>query len=491
MARIIISYRRSDSDIFAGRVRDRIAGSFGEDSVFIDVDNIPFGKDFRAYIQEALAEADAILVVVGPRWLGGGKGGRSRINDDADPVRIEVETALGKGIPTIPLLVGQTNMPRPEQLPESLKSFAFINAARVDTGRDFHRDISRVIESINAILERPVNTVEGVSRSAASAAEAKQVTADGLEAEPKSEHTETERHEDEAPTKAATAQAQPLQHALIIGSSIGAAVVAAIGIWFAFAPPRPVTGAATPSTIAAQQAALGLPTSGAPGAVGAPSKAATGAQSTNPADPLHRDLVTDCDRLAGRPLDPQGSRGAVGVVPGEIDFVPAFKACNDAMHLYSNVARFFLQAGRVAIAQKNYPAARQLIEQAIDMGSIEAMNTLGLIYQNGWGVPSDYAQARKWLDRASAAGDPNAMSNIGFQYYRGFGVPRDYTLARQWYEKAAAAGDPFAMTMLGDLYSDGMGVPQDDSRARQWYEKAAAARSEEVRRTLQSLQGKK
>ena len=157
MTKIIISYRRSDSDVFAGRVRDRLAGNFGEDSVFIDVDSIPFGKDFRVHIQEALAKADAVLVVVGPRWLGAGRGGHSRIKDDTDPVRIEVETALSKGIPTIPILVGQTNMPKPEQLPESLRSFAFINAAPVDTGRDFHRDLSRVIATINTILERPTD----------------------------------------------------------------------------------------------------------------------------------------------------------------------------------------------------------------------------------------------------------------------------------------------------------------------------------------------
>ena len=54
MTKIIISYRRSDSDVFAGRVRNRIAGNFGEDSVFIDVDSIPFGKDSRRVSQDGL-----------------------------------------------------------------------------------------------------------------------------------------------------------------------------------------------------------------------------------------------------------------------------------------------------------------------------------------------------------------------------------------------------------------------------------------------------
>ena len=153
MPKLIISYRRSDSDAFAGRIRDRLAARFGEESVFIDVDNIPFGKDFRVHIQEALAEADAVLVIIGPKWLGGSKGGHSRIKDDNDPVRIEVETALNNRLPTVPILVGQTNMPKPEQLPQSLRDFAFINAAPVDTGRDFHRDLTRVITSLEMMIE--------------------------------------------------------------------------------------------------------------------------------------------------------------------------------------------------------------------------------------------------------------------------------------------------------------------------------------------------
>ena len=47
MPKIIISYRRSDSDAIAGRIRDRLAGYYGDDSIFMDIDNIPFGMDFR------------------------------------------------------------------------------------------------------------------------------------------------------------------------------------------------------------------------------------------------------------------------------------------------------------------------------------------------------------------------------------------------------------------------------------------------------------
>jgi hypothetical protein len=48
MARIFISYRRSDSQATAGRIYDRLTREFGGHDVFMDVDHIPPGVDFRA-----------------------------------------------------------------------------------------------------------------------------------------------------------------------------------------------------------------------------------------------------------------------------------------------------------------------------------------------------------------------------------------------------------------------------------------------------------
>jgi TolB-like protein len=149
--KIFISYRRADSQVIAGRIRDRLAGHYGDDAVFMDVDSIPFGTDFREHIQNALAQSNALIALIGPQWLGMADEGNCRIHDDNDLVRIEVEMALQKGVPVIPVLVADTKMPSAPQLPESLKNFAFINAAPLDTGRDFHRDVERLIRALNGI----------------------------------------------------------------------------------------------------------------------------------------------------------------------------------------------------------------------------------------------------------------------------------------------------------------------------------------------------
>jgi hypothetical protein len=77
MPHITISYRRADSDATAGRIRDRLADYYGAESIFIDIDSIPVGVDFREQIKRELSKNDALLVVVGPKWRGAGKGGRA------------------------------------------------------------------------------------------------------------------------------------------------------------------------------------------------------------------------------------------------------------------------------------------------------------------------------------------------------------------------------------------------------------------------------
>jgi hypothetical protein len=150
MPKIAISYRRRDSTVIAGRIADRLALQYGKDSVFIDVNSVPLGIDFRKYIQETWAEIDVLVVVVGPHWLGGG-GAAARINEGEDLIRIEVETALRRDVPIIPVLVDGASMPPAERLPKGLRAFADRNAAEVDGGRDFHPHMDRLIQAIDRI----------------------------------------------------------------------------------------------------------------------------------------------------------------------------------------------------------------------------------------------------------------------------------------------------------------------------------------------------
>jgi hypothetical protein len=113
--------------------------------------------------------------------------------------------------------------------------------------------------------------------------------------------------------------------------------------------------------------------------------------------------------------------------------------------------------------------------KAADAGDADAMNSIGLMYDNGQGVLRDDRQAMAWYRKAAAGGNSNAALQLGFDYGMGHGVPIDYQQAMAWYRKAADEGNAAAMRDIGILYWEGRGVPMDHNLAVYWYRKAAAA----------------
>ena len=151
---IVISYRRDDSKAIAGRIFDRLEGHYGSGRVFMDIDSIPFGLDFREHIRDTLQRCDILVAVIGRNWLDVDEDGRSRIADETDWVRIEIGAALAKNIPVIPVLVDGIRMPKSSDLPDSMRSFVFRQAAEVDSGRDFRMHMERLIRSMDELLDR-------------------------------------------------------------------------------------------------------------------------------------------------------------------------------------------------------------------------------------------------------------------------------------------------------------------------------------------------
>jgi WD40 repeat protein len=171
MPKISISYRRADSEAMTGRIFDRLSNHYGKDAIFRDIDNIPPGIDFRVHINETLRKTHILLAIIGPSWLGMSSGGAERIQQESDAVRVEIETALRRRLPLIPVLIGNTIMPGSDQLPPSLKDFAFRNAVRVDTGQDFDYHMDRLIRSIDAILSQaPKSPPSGETKAVAGGA---------------------------------------------------------------------------------------------------------------------------------------------------------------------------------------------------------------------------------------------------------------------------------------------------------------------------------
>ncbi|WP_066335529.1 toll/interleukin-1 receptor domain-containing protein [Azohydromonas lata] len=136
MTDLFINYRRQDCPAATGRLCDRLHAELGADRVFFDVGDIVPGADFVDTLERAVAGASVVLSLVGPRWLQAAAGdGSRRLDDPQDFVRREIELALARGTPVIPVLLEGAGMPAAEALPPSLRPFARCQAVALANDR--------------------------------------------------------------------------------------------------------------------------------------------------------------------------------------------------------------------------------------------------------------------------------------------------------------------------------------------------------------------
>jgi len=148
VAKIFVSYRRSDSQGWAGRLGDDFAHAFGDVARFFDIESITPGDDFVEAIERSLAESEVVVVLIGPDWLSAAfPDGRRRLDDPDDFVRLEIATALARGIRVLPVLLGGAAMPRSESLPAPLAALARRQAFELSDTR-WEYDCGRLLDAI-------------------------------------------------------------------------------------------------------------------------------------------------------------------------------------------------------------------------------------------------------------------------------------------------------------------------------------------------------
>jgi len=133
-----------------------------------------------------------------------------------------------------------------------------------------------------------------------------------------------------------------------------------------------------------------------------------------------------------------------------------------------------LEQGEAAWNRGEYAAALELLRPLADRGVAAAQATLGIMYDNGQGVPTDHAVAVVWFRKAANQGHAHAEYDLGLKYSQGQGVSHDDAVAVSWFQRAADHGDPEAMFRLGEAYELGRGVQMDYVLAYAWYGRAVA-----------------
>jgi CHASE2 domain-containing sensor protein len=142
-----LSYRRSESAWHARDIRRELVNRFGAASVFMDKSSIDYGETFPTRITDAIRGCSAMLVLIGPNWLGR-VDGRRRIDDPNDWVRREVEAGLQRQeAVVVPTLLDEATSPAAAELPETIAELASLHAVKL-SGDDLESEIDKLVESI-------------------------------------------------------------------------------------------------------------------------------------------------------------------------------------------------------------------------------------------------------------------------------------------------------------------------------------------------------
>lgn len=117
----------------------------------MDTEDIAPGQVFTESIQRTLANCEAVLVVIGPRWrellLQRGAGGQP------DYVLLEVEAALERKLRVVPVLVGGATAAQLSALPGALAPLAYYHAAELRDS-SFKEDCARLADGLGGSRPR-------------------------------------------------------------------------------------------------------------------------------------------------------------------------------------------------------------------------------------------------------------------------------------------------------------------------------------------------
>jgi TPR repeat protein len=140
----------------------------------------------------------------------------------------------------------------------------------------------------------------------------------------------------------------------------------------------------------------------------------------------------------------------------------------------TNLADFYANAIGVAADPKR---AFELFAKGCDLkdeDAVIACDRAGGALYAGEGTKVDKLRAASYFEKGCEL-SPRYCYNLGVLLENGDGIPKDLAKARPLYEKACKAGKPDACNNLGHLLDDGLGGPKDKAAAKVLYQQACDA----------------
>jgi TIR domain len=160
---VFINYRREDSEGDTRALYNRLAHETDERSLFLDFETIAAGDNWHSRIDDTLEKVQAVLVVIGPRWLDILKARAAA--PGADLVRSEIAACLSKpGVRVVPVLVNGAGLPAADSLPEDIRGLVDRNAIEV-RGSAWNADVDRLVKTLRRAGALPTSRRSWILRS--------------------------------------------------------------------------------------------------------------------------------------------------------------------------------------------------------------------------------------------------------------------------------------------------------------------------------------
>lgn len=416
---IFISYRRGEDSGAAGRLYDRLENTFGAGRLFMDVDNIPPGEDFVGVLQRQVAACDVLLAVIGRNWLRArDDGGRPRLENPDDFVRIEIASGLSQGKRVIPVLVDEARMPIAGELPEDLTPLARRNAVRIAHDR-FKDDAERLARTLEKVL------AEAEARRKAEEEMRQRREKEAAEARRKAEEAKRQRREQEKAKARRQAAEEERQQ-------------------------REKQSAEAQFKAGEEEQKQRQKEKDEAEARRKVEEEAWQRQDREKRDTRRAADEQESQRRQAWQLYCLGlmyQNGQGGFARDDTKALKLFRSAAQQGNLSAQSVLAWIYANGRGVVRDDAEAVhwyRKLAEQ----GDTIAQYNLGGMYKTGRGVAKDDAQAVKWYRKAAEMGDRDAQYSLGVSYATGQGVARDYGEAVQWYRKAADQGHDGAREAL-------------------------------------------
>ena len=144
MSGVFLSYRREDSRAQTVRLSKHLGLRFDDGLIFRDEEDIKAGVKWYDAIMDVIADCDAFLLVIGPKWLEArNSAGQRRLDDPDDVLLNEILRALSRDLTVIPVLLDETEMPPRAKLVSLGAMWAGIAASWSSTVASHSSAISR------------------------------------------------------------------------------------------------------------------------------------------------------------------------------------------------------------------------------------------------------------------------------------------------------------------------------------------------------------